>query len=361
MRVDRWIDNLRTALHWYAARAEAEEAQRLSASLSRYWYLRGYLSEARNYLDGVLYLRQPDAFSGRRVAARASACHAAGYMAWRQGDYAAARSLQEECLTLFRKLDDRRGIGSAFNSLGELAEDEGDFATADRLFRESLVIFRTLGDRWMIAMALTNVGEVAVARGKLFEAGSLLSEAFTMFRGLGDRWGAAVAMKDLGELIQRGGNSRFDLSRLAESLITVTASADSKESACSLNAPCDGSRRFERSSPARSLFIRSLILFQQLGDRVGIAFALEGLARAAAIESDAKRGLRLAGAAAALRAATGTQLRPGQLEYHQRVIRAAEMKTARSSALWAQGRAMPLQEAVAYAVGQVHIAVQICD
>ena len=49
-----------------------------------------------------------------------------GNAAQEQGNYAAARSLQEESLAISRELGDKRGIAGSLNSLGNVAKNQGD-------------------------------------------------------------------------------------------------------------------------------------------------------------------------------------------------------------------------------------------
>ncbi len=52
----------------------------------------------------------------------------AGSLAWRQGDYARAQALYQDCLSLLRVLGNKQGIADALNSLGLMAWEQGDYA-----------------------------------------------------------------------------------------------------------------------------------------------------------------------------------------------------------------------------------------
>jgi tetratricopeptide (TPR) repeat protein len=87
--------------------------------------------------------------------------HAAGTLAYIQGDYSAAWALLEEGLATRRQLGDRKGIAHTLNNLGILTRQQGDFASARALHDESLAIRRELGDRLGVAHSLNNLGLVA--------------------------------------------------------------------------------------------------------------------------------------------------------------------------------------------------------
>src|SRR5207244_1913449 len=81
-RLEAEHDNLRAALK---CSAQGPVRLRLSASLWRFWMLRGYLSEGRGWLEGAL--AHPD--NAERTPLRAMALYAAGNLAIIQGDLAA--------------------------------------------------------------------------------------------------------------------------------------------------------------------------------------------------------------------------------------------------------------------------------
>jgi hypothetical protein len=112
---------------------------------------------------------------------------------------------------------------------------------------------------------------------------------------------------------------------------------------------------------ARSLHEEGLAIFRELGDKGGIAQSLESLAGLAAVWGRGlERAARLWGAAAALREAIGAPLPPSEREKYEREVgaaRAALGEEAFASA-WAEGEAMTLEQAIAYALEdeQVHHA-----
>jgi predicted ATPase/DNA-binding SARP family transcriptional activator len=176
-RLERELDNLRAGLEWFTHAGEAEKALRLGAALWRFWAVRGYLSEGRERLAGLL------AWSGRvppqapslrpgtraaggyprsgwrfpplpgpvQTAVRLKALYAAGVLADAQGDYTAARSLFEEHLGIQRESGDVEAIATALCSLGNIANAQGDQAAARSLFEEALALFQEAGTDFMLA------------------------------------------------------------------------------------------------------------------------------------------------------------------------------------------------------------------
>ena len=71
-------------------------ALKLAGSVWRYWWMHGYLSEGRDWIEKALALP-----GGQQPAWRARALNGAGILARSQGDYAGARVL-EACLEIQR-------------------------------------------------------------------------------------------------------------------------------------------------------------------------------------------------------------------------------------------------------------------
>jgi tetratricopeptide (TPR) repeat protein len=103
---------------------------------------------------------------------------------------------------------------------------------------------------------------------------------------------------------------------------------------------------------ARSLFTESLKLGIQRGLQREIAPVLEGFARVAGAQAQAERAARLFGAAAALREATSTPLLRSRRADHEQQVAAvhADLGEEAFAAAWAEGRALTLEHAVAFAL-----------
>src|SRR5207248_11549349 len=145
-------------------------ALRLTAALTRYCYLRAYLSEGRARTAAVLARLPAESVPDELAGDYASVLSGAGILAEEQGDHQAAREFHERSLALRRERADQEGIASSLNNLGALAFDEGKLGEAHALFGESAALYRELGNRWGISMALTNLANTLTCLGKYPEA-----------------------------------------------------------------------------------------------------------------------------------------------------------------------------------------------
>lgn len=103
---------------------------------------------------------------------------------------------------------------------------------------------------------------------------------------------------------------------------------------------------------AAELCRESLALNLEVGDRRAVAACLAGLAGVAQAQAQPLRALRLCGAVSALLDSIATPLMPAdQRDYESNVAALrAEISAADLADVWADGRAMTMEQAVAYAL-----------
>lgn len=312
----RELGNLRAALRWAAEIGAAETGLRLAGALARFWWLQGYLSEGRGYLERLLALPE----SAAPTVARAVALQALGMLLTRHADFdddtggqAAARACYEEGLEIARALGDQPRAASVLRELGRLAGEISDFAVARPRLEESLEIARAMGDSDAIAQSLSELGSLALFEEDYARAGPFLTESLLLFRERGDIGNASFALFFLGHLAREQGNYAEAHARFAESLAILPLSQY----------------------------------------RWALHGVLEGFACVAAAQGQAERALRLSGAATARRAAIEAAVgRTWRTKYRQWLAPAWQaLGEARGTAVWDEGRTMTHDEALAYALG----------
>ena len=301
-RLEQENDNLRAALEWSLRPPAAERpGLRLAVALWRFWWVRGYLSEGRRWLEQALGLVSSDP-----PARRARALQRVGILARSQGDWVAARERLEAGLELFQQIGDRLGCGDSFNSLGLLALNQEDYERARLNFEQSLALDRELGDRQRVGVSLNNLGGIALQQGQTAAARSLFTESLALRREVGDQWGIANALLNLSEVA-------FDQGNYAETL---------------------------------ALCQESLSLRQQLGDMSGLALCLEGAARAWVAQGQAERAAVLLGGAERLREIVGVPLPPSARRVYLEGLAAARaaLGEAAFATMHANGRGLSLTQ-----------------
>jgi DNA-binding NarL/FixJ family response regulator len=106
------------------------------------------------------------------------------------------------------------------------------------------------------------------------------------------------------------------------------------------------------------LFEEGMTVARELGNPMLLGYALDGFAAVAAMQQQAGRALRLAGAATGLRKSAGASLYPAELEALERKLQPAWQLVSEEAgaAAWAHGQAMSEDEAVAFALEPPHAA-----
>jgi predicted ATPase/class 3 adenylate cyclase/DNA-binding XRE family transcriptional regulator len=309
-----WLDrleaehgNLRAALAWAIERGETELAVRLSTALWRFWEMRGYFTEGRRWLSTVL-----DQSHEMDAALQAAAYSAAGTMAYHQRDHAQAIQWHQHALDLYRSLDDTHGIAFSLNNLGVQWLEQGDFAPAMQHLTESLVLTQQLGQTRTSAYTRHNMAEMARWQGDYMQAAELYTESLAVLRTLGDHWAACYSLVGLGKVLEYQGNV----------------------------------------SEATKFYQEALTLCQEQNHRELLAECLDGLGHSAARLGQGVRATRLFGAAERLREAIDSPRAPVENQWYAEAVEMvrAALDLPTYERAWLEGRRMPIEEAIAYAM-----------
>ena len=389
-----WLDrleqehaNLRAALTWSQTTAgSADMGLRVAGALWWFWWVRGYWSEGRMWLERALA-------GGSGVSSiHAKALLGAGWLARAQGDTVQAAASLEESLALYRELGDTRSSAQVLRGLGWVAYYQGDRARAVPLLGESLARYRELSDQRGIADALLGLGWIALARGDLVQAATLVEESLARYRELGDRRGVADALRNLGwiafdqgdrvrvtplvveglaiyrelgdangiadmhsvlgELARELGDYGRAKTFYEESLVMQRRLGSKQGMAHSLHNLGHVAHNESDDVRAAAHFAESLALFRELGNKLGIAYCLAGVGGVVGAHRQPEQAARLFGAAEALLEAIGAGMEAiERAAYEQNVATVrAQLDTPAFEAAWATGRALTLEQAIAEAV-----------
>jgi ATP/maltotriose-dependent transcriptional regulator MalT len=304
-------DNFRAALAWSLESEQTEAGLRLAGALERFWERR-YISEGSEWLERMLARR------GGAEPVRAKALLHAGYLALYKGNYTQTLALAEESLTLYQRMDDKRGIAKSLELIGIIAHWQGDPDRGASLLQQSLNLLREIGHERDIATTLLFLGDLRLRQGDYEQASAHLQESQILFQKLGDKWGLAFALGGIGELARRQGD-------------------------------------YQR---AVAHFQQSLTLYQEQHNTPEMPFTLEALALTAAEQGQSEWAARLWGAAEALREVTHSALPSSyQADYIPYLkAAAAALGPEAFAAAWAAGRALTLEQAIALAMSLPAVA-----
>ncbi|MBA2313003.1 MAG: tetratricopeptide repeat protein [Actinobacteria bacterium] len=301
-RLDREHDNLRASLGW-SLTADQRVAVATAASLSRFWYVRGHLSEGRRWLEQALEVSSNKATdAGVRITSRLAAI---GYS---QGDLDSARSFAERGIALAQALHDERGVMRCTETLALCDMEQGRLAEARNHLEDNLRRSRRLHDERGVAVTTGNLGHLSLLRGNYESAAAFSIESLKLHRKIRDKEGMATSLNNLG-----------------------------------LNALATGEPK--RAEP----YLReALELASDVGHQDLIGSIVAALAAVAALSGELERGAALLGAAKRIRDHSGVGLEPIEWRTHDRTKNCLldALGEGRCRQLFAQGEAMAADEAL---------------
>jgi hypothetical protein len=139
---------------------------------------------------------------------------------------------------------------------------------------------------------------------------------------------------------------------LEESLVLRRELGDKRGTAWTLNSLGRFAHLQADYGRATALYRESLRLRLEFGEKSGIAECLEGLAGLAGAQGRQERAPLLFGAAEALRESIGAPVKHFDHAGYERDLNAirADLGEEAFRVAWAEGRVMPLEQAVAYAL-----------
>lgn len=310
------LDNLRATLRWAIDHRRIEIGMRMAAALWRFWQIRAHINEGREILVELLSV---DAEVDPAIRARALS--AAGSLAYWRNDGEACTRYYEASLAMRRELGDPAELASSLYDLGHALSCVTAIKDTDRgreLEEEALAIYRSMGSELGEAWLVWALGCNRHFAGDHHRAVVEIADAVERFRQLRDPFGIAWGLTMRGTAAYLAGQNTL----------------------------------------ASSQFREALPIFAEVDDVSGIEANLEHLARLAAAAGDPRRAVRIAAAAARIRGISESNImlmvhagtpgaRPLMLDRAKLPLTPEEVKT-----LTAEGEAMTIAEAVAYALAQ---------
>ena len=219
-RIDAEHDNLRAAIDW-GLRHNPDLALRLAGYLRWFWFHAGYWTEGRGWLNDAL-AASANRHDAVPAVVRAKALLGAGVLAWTQGDRASARRALEESVAVARARGDEHLLAEGTHFLANEILAEGDARTARSLADESIALYRRLNcDSFGLSVTLATAGIAAMALEDYGVARAVLEESAAIAREAGDKWALSLPLRNLGIVAFRLGEISQASSFLRDSLIVL--------------------------------------------------------------------------------------------------------------------------------------------
>jgi predicted ATPase/class 3 adenylate cyclase len=301
------LDNLRAALDWsLTGHKDPEDALRLAGTLRLLWSM-SYQTEGAKWLTAALEKNQ-----GASAALRAKALNGVALVVSNQGNYSQMKKICKESVAIAQEANDKHETALALELLGFASVVEGDLEDGISLLQQSRHIAQKEEDKWMLGFLSIDLGYAAMRKGEYSSAETIFNDGVKADREMGRKINEAYCLTFLAALKMRRGNFQEARSNLQE-----------------------GAR-----------------ILLDAGARFGPTMSLVYFAELAKIESKPEVAARLFAAVPAICRTAGITLWPIERAALDRSV--AELRTQLSeasfNAAWAEGGAMTLEQAVAYAV-----------
>lgn len=384
-RLEAEHDNFRHALRWAQTNAPAQGV-RLAAALWRFWYMRGYLREGRQWAS--LFLSHA---AEVEPPIHAKLLDGAAILAWRQADYATAEAWATAALTLYQQVSHTVGVAQVLGHLGLIASDQGraeqarahyaaslpfyqaqsdwagaasvlhnmgnlacqqnDNTAAQAYYQQCADLYTELGDDSGLALVSLGLGVIAREAGQPTEAHTLFERSRTLAQKVGDGWNMATADINLGELATDAGDWSAARLLLGRALAHFEQMGDQQSICVVQGRLADVALRAGEPDTAVRLFRQELMLAHGVGFQLGVVDALEGLAACMALPQPTA-AVQLLATAAALRHETGWPLAPAEQLRHEALLDSIrpQLTPLAWAQAWEKGGKMGLGAAVALAL-----------
>jgi len=305
-RLEQEHGNLRAALASSLETHDAATALRITTALWRFWQMRGYIDEGIAQLRTVLALPECGDYADLRLAA----LDAAGGLTYWRADYAAAREYYREALDARRPTGDRRAIAESLYNLSFPYIFQDDRADGRPIIEEAIRLFDEVGDEVGVARSKWGLANLEYASGHIERARELALASLATFESIGDAFmtGWTTYTVALSDLV--------------------------------LGRPDEARRRCDAA----------LAIFAEAGDVSGYTLVLDTLSALALFAGDKERAGRIAGGVAMLERTTGTRLNDTNRSFFN--YDPGPLRTdPESAAAYVEGGRMPVDDLVAYALG----------
>lgn len=350
-RFDAEHDNIRAALSWAQASSSIVTGLDLATNLEMFWIYRAYLREPCLALENLLAASPPI----DPVQAFARGHLVAGTLQMFLENYAVAHAHAKESERLYLQLGPtyKAGLADARNLIVYTGtEFMGDPIRSRQAHEENLKLFQEAGDRWMIAHTLFNIGTAFRKSEEFTKARQAFEQSLALFRECGDNFRVAHLNVFLAWIATAEGRQAEARTRLEEVISFRRKVRFNIQMEVDLYMLGMVALREGDHSRAKAWFSECLLFVQQIGVDKQIAECLIGLAGIAGAEKNFERAAQIAGATEMQVEARQFPLNDNDRVELERLgdVLGKELGQANFEAAVAKGRAMTMEQAIAYAL-----------
>lgn len=197
--LDQNYANIRLILFWsLQERGDLAIGLKMAVAIWRYWDWRGMIDEAWIWLNSALS-QTPESDD----LERAQALQAAGWISRTRWEPAVTIELLEQSLAIFRRIDDPYGMVDVLTNLMTFSIDRGEYEEAERYAEEVLPLVHEVDDSLLSAWAFIQMTRIALWRNEFNWALEVSQEALSLARSIGHKSAMAWAMYYISRVMMR--------------------------------------------------------------------------------------------------------------------------------------------------------------
>ncbi|HEY5730369.1 MAG TPA: tetratricopeptide repeat protein [Anaerolineales bacterium] len=350
-RYEEEHDNIRAALSWTLDHPE-EGLQMMIAMMPQitwFWFRHGYLREGNEWAERTLAITNGMGDSPPRVFALVMQ----GMLALWSGNLLVAAQHTQEGVEMSQRIQFDLGLSTANLGYGVTLINQGKDKEAYPYLVDAAELYDQQNQPWMKGTALVHLANVSLGLGNPEQAIKWLDMAMPFLRQTGDVWSMAFGLNNYGEIARALGDyekaEEYYL-RTDELYKLADAKGDQARLVHTLGYIALHKGNHDE---ARDLFLKSLNDFRELGNHRGIAECLAALAGLAVeLENHSWAVPLLSAAERQLTSFGGTWWPADRVEIERAMERMRSALGGEYDALWEQGQAMAVEDAISYATNE---------
>ncbi|MDO8999709.1 MAG: tetratricopeptide repeat protein, partial [Bacteroidota bacterium] len=208
-----------------------------------------------------------------------------------QRDIPKALEYNSKSLKIREEIGDKSGIATSLNNIGVIYDKQGDIPKALEYYSKSLKIYEDIGDKKGIATSLNNIGYIYENLGDIPKALENYDKSLKIYEEIGDKEGIAYYLNNIGYIYKNQGDIPTTLEYYSKSLKIREEIGDKEGIATSLNnigfiysIQGDPSITSSKEDALRAgipkaleYYSKSLKIYEEIGDKEGIATSLNNI------------------------------------------------------------------------------------
>jgi len=271
-RFDEEYPNIQSALSRAVDENLNEDGHRLAGAMTKYWDMRGHLTEASSWLEKLLQNNE-----GVSKLLIANTYRNAGMFATQQGKNLIALKFIEESLLIYRELGDKNGLSISLNTLGLIESDLGNLKRSRSILEENLKIKRELNQELGISSALNSLGLIVLAEGDTENAEKYFRESFDIAKKIENDEYIGIGLNNLGQVYAIRGDYEKSKIYFDEGLKTDRETGNKNGMCISLINIGVLALQNDDYKTAQDYLEEALTLSREIGNNIGYLYSLVSL------------------------------------------------------------------------------------